>query len=505
MKYKRIVESVYSGIREKYEFIHQIAIHYNREDSCFDFDSQLKESEEYAKNSPKFTYMTIKLNQLAGIWDTVLAKSRKQNKGTEDIVKPSHKFIFIPSTHKRRNKPEASLYCKNLPPDNRLISIRIAASKNRSLLCILHEMGHFIGWRKRNDRLNQYMISMMAEAICLQVYEYACRELTGITSDDQTRIGCIYHVEQHYTSDIRNDSSEIIIALRKSLKDVEHGLQKRFNQFKAIYIDESRRGDGIEIDEAKGVEGAFFSSIQAIMLEAIYDMTADESFIEHIAEAIPNKERKKNEKLKSCLRSAFTKLRADVTMKKPLWFDEFEKRLEEPAADIFMIKMSGISIKQYIKLITIQLQELFAEIDYSEDQLYATLALPVNTVRFISVCMACNANEKDFRCSTDWFFKLLPFHTKALERIRLRKQLYEMYKSGVELRKSPDDLDFFDPTHHVVEYVSKLYDDDRYNEAKGEYKEYIQKMKRIVRQSISIWNSPFGDAIALLKLKCSKL
>ena len=128
MKYKCIVDRFYSEIYEKYKSIHHIAEKHNREDIYYKFNSQFSESKKYAERNPRFTYLSIELNKLAKLWDDILVTSRKLNKNIEEIVEPAHKFIFIPSTRIARNKPEASLYCKKLPPDNRLISIRITAS-----------------------------------------------------------------------------------------------------------------------------------------------------------------------------------------------------------------------------------------------------------------------------------------------------------------------------------------------------------------------------------------
>ncbi len=499
MKYEKVVDSIYSEINNEYESIRKTAEKYNRKDSTFDFSESFAESRKYAERNPAFAYLTIKLNQLAELWDATLVESRLNNSKDKDIVMPRHRFLFVHNARYEMNKPKASLYCKNLPPDKRLICIQVTRKKPYNLLCILHEMGHFIGWRKRDTRLDTYMIPMIAEAICLQLYEYACRELTDVSSDYDARIGCILHLEPHYANHIRSESSKILMALRKIQSTIKEELRKCYNISKKIYIEECNKNGELEIEEAKGVKSAFFSCIQALLLDTIYNMLTDKCFIEKcIIQATFDETDVDKGKLQNCLRKAFVKLEHDIESGKPLWYDEFEKRLEEPAADVFMIKMSGINIRQYIDLITVQLQELFIDKEYSEDRLYTTLALPVNTVRVISICLSFNAQEKDFLYSTDWIFKKCGFRTKTLERICLREQLYAMYKVAIELRKNADENDFFDPTHFVVDYVNELLIDPRYN--KEDKYPYLEKMRQITKQTMSIWNSWFGSIIAYFKI-----
>lgn len=500
MKYSKIVDDFYKKVNKKYDDIWFDAQNAKKDDIEFSFDKDYKESRSFAKMHPRFAFLTIKLNQLAEQWDEVLLSSRDARAKGGEVVKPEHTFLFSP-LHSSLVTPEAMLYCKNLPPDRRMIKIKINTKEKYALLCALHEMGHFIGYRKRADRLRLYFIPMITDAICEQLYEYACSSFLGVDLNSNVRMGLVYYTEKKYADHIRSFACSIISGIRNIHKCLFSEINNRYEQYSEDYLRECKISeDEMEKLEGNGARDAFFSCVEAILLVVLSDVLSNKVLIAKYSSEIVSEERDETvaEKYKPHIQKAFEQLEQDVNENKPFWFEEYEKRLEEPAADIFMIKMSGITPKEYISLITYQLQLMVvSDISY-KDQLSSLLGQPENYVRFLSVCAAAGATKQDFLPLTDAFFKHFPIVNKRIQRIHLREQLWEMYCSALKLKNAPDgEDDFFDPTRYSFEYVSDLFSDHRYNSM-------VSKEKLLTKEIMDLWNRPFANLVAYCKLAFPK-
>ena len=499
MKYKEIVRTLFSEYEKAYKCIRRQAITNAKDDTSYQFSDDFDRSYRYALSNPRYALLNCSILRLAHLWDQMLLVSRKKAAENEAaVVIPQHTFMVLPPSKTRDQSPTARLYCKNMPPDNRMIFIQMSSNRTKDFLCTLHEMGHFIGYRMRKKRLQDYFLPMIAEAVCLQWYDYSCKLLFDRPIDSKERIGCSLHIESNYAQRVRNSSSEIVIGFQRVYPRIKNEIQKRYYAYLDDYLSGCKKsGEQLEGAEANGTEAGFFTCVEAIMLIALSDYLSDKEFWDKCILDIISGVSQQQDEVEQCIRAAIRSLQEEVDQGKPAWYEEYEKRLEEPAADIFMLKMSKASAKKYIQLITEQLQELFASEVYSIEQLNTTLAMPSNTVRFLSVCAALHAQKSDFIYPMDKIIKALPWRTDALERAGLRAQLWAMFESAKKLRKEPNgECDFLDPTRYVFQYVEELMNDSRYSSDNAQIKEG----QRLTLQTMKIWTSPFARLWAYIAL-----
>lgn len=484
-KKKKLLSAVYLPIRQEYESIRE-STPTQYDDQEFQFAEYIKLSEYHAYHHPAWAYMNQQLNLLAQKWDDTLYKNRvnKLNKllAPYPPLHPRHSFLLVPS--KRAASASAVHYDKYMPPDHRLIAISIRDISYQSLACIYHEMGHFIGFRNRQDRLFQYFIPILVDTILTLIFEMTCRSYireTPVSSKDILTYSR-YSEDKEYNSDVRAYARQVIGILQAIRSDLQQCILDAYAAESERFFHELTKSKNSESKQLGiSVKMGFFASIRIPMvrcIESVLTSSDNQQRWKQVAEkliaSIPTTAIKHNcslthaiqEQLCASINTIASETKETFSLHSlPSWYLECEQFMEEPAADVFMLKMTGASCKEYIDLVVRQLQNVIGS--YSVDRMRIAINKPVIHQRVLSIAMALHAQHSDFIGSENQEIEIsgVPDPDAIHQQNAAKEQLWSMYQCALNLssQHSHSNNDFFDPTRYLFKYVDELWHDNRYN------------------------------------------
>lgn len=469
---KRLLETVYQPIEAEYNAIHATSSK-PENNSDFPFANLIECSRSFACRHPYLAYLNKQLNLLAREWDSTLWENRKvKGELSIPLLTPRHSFLLVPS--KQSSSASAKLYNKTMPPDHRLVAISVPGVTRQLLACIYHEMGHFIGYRNRQARLADYFIPILIDKILTLVYEMTCRRYSGGVPVPSKHIVTYtrYSEDMEYNINVRTYAQQMIQCLQSIRKDILSCINKEYQELTDSFVSTAFASTVVEEQQlAISIKMGFFASIHGLMIRVLVNVLSNVENLQRweaiVAKTLSGQVSQSKtdiwQHITEAINSINTELAENIeAFSLPLWYEECEQYLEEPAADIFMLKMIGFSCKEYIDLIIEQLQNVIGST--SIERIERALNKPVIHQRVISVALALDAQSSDFVDSES--SPISRNNAEYQQRRAAQKRLLSMYQCARKLSELPEavDGDFFDPTPYLFKYVNDLWHDQRYSD-----------------------------------------
>ena len=165
-------------------------------ESIFDFDRVIKYSKKLCIACPEYSKLMEYINSLATAWDEMIEQEFDRD-ARQEILRRKHSYILVPKGYiiekvipRTQTIPFAMMFNAADSPDNRIIAIVIdeSLSVKDNINVILHEVGHYIGCRKRIaidgkvSRLD-YQVALSIESFLRKIYLVACANLLSVDID----------------------------------------------------------------------------------------------------------------------------------------------------------------------------------------------------------------------------------------------------------------------------------------------------------------------------------
>lgn len=494
---EQLLATVYQPIEKEYDDIQRESAQLGN-NTDFPFAEFVGRSKSFAYHHPYFALLNKRLNCLAHEWDSTLLENRKgKDQTSTELLKPSHCFLLVPNKHIA--SASAKLYDKAMPPDHRLVAISISGVTQQSLACIYHEMGHFIGFRNRQARLTDYFIPVLIDKLLTLIYEMTCRHhISGVPAQSKhiasyTR----YSEDQEYNINVRSYASQMIRCLQAIRKDMLYRVTKEYQAFTNTLPNCTKE----EKQLALSVKMGYFASVHGLMTRTLVKVLSCKENLQRwnelISQRLAGQESPYANDQWLHISTAITIVVAELnecikTYTLPLWYEECEQYLEEPAADVFMLKMIGFSCQEYIELIIKQLQNVIGST--SIERIERAIDKPSIHQRVIGIAMALNAQSSDFVNVGRPDGKI--DDAEYQQKRAAQKRLLSMYQCARKISELPEAAvgDFFDPTPYLFKYVDELWHDQRYAEFAQKHKMLLDSVRDCV-----LLSSKFGTNLRAWK------
>lgn len=497
-KWMKQVDLIYDSLMTG--FADNICNIHNNNEAFQAFTEKLNISRQFAYKHPEFAILQALLNNIAQSWDLEIERNR-QIRNPSHMLKPYHRFLMVPIHQRMSPYPiiQAVMFLKEELPDSRTVVINLSSLNRDSLRCLMHEMGHFVGFRDRKNRLIEVFIPILADSICRNVYECACSYATFDELNSSSWAMVSYSEDESYSKRTNTFAYHLINGLREIHPVLVSGISGEYQEVLRVYTDPNENHE-IADRELRSIHSGFFCSIDYIMLTAICNLLHSAEFEEKVRNivseySVRNCPEAESELLERMLEGfSFIKSTLFRYNEKPLWYTECENILEEPAADMFMIKMSNMNARQYVDLMTKQIQNAPSVSSFADMQ--SILSQRAVHVRVVGVAHSMGMKPSVVRRLLYQVLEhILPRSTRLYQRIRVKEQLNCMLEKANELIMSPMDSDFFDPTRYVFKYIKGLWEDRRYSDFMCRHGggmhllEYVWRLRRIpgARVIAKIW------------------
>lgn len=504
LRWKEQIDKIYGSIMDG--FSDNVCDQKNNPEDFLEFRKQLDISKHFAYKHPEFAILQDLLNKFASDWDSEIEKNRVI-KNPSYMLSPYHRFLLVPDQHQDSTSPviRANMFVKSDLPDARTVVIKLGSLERDTFRCILHEMGHFVGFRDRQKRLFNYFIPILADSICRDVYECACSYATFEELDLSSWTMENYSEDESYSKRTSTFAYHVIRILREIHPELICDLKCRYQEILNMYTDPTQNEE-VTDREARSIHSGFFCSIDYVMLTTICDLLHSAEFEAKVSEitsrySAQNCPESECELRKRVLEGfVYIKSTLSICAPKPSWYIVCENMLEEPAADVFMTKMSNMNSHQYVDLMTRQIQNIPSVNSYADMQ--SILAQRSVHVRIVGVTHAMGMKPSLLRELFQWVGRrVLPRTSRVYQRIIVKQQLKSMLELANKLSIERMESDFFDPTRYTFQYIKSLWSDKRYSEFVHHHRkqmhmlEYVWWLRRI----------PFAGAASKLWLNFQNL
>ncbi|MGI6687922.1 MAG: hypothetical protein ACOX6Y_06165 [Christensenellales bacterium] len=154
----------------------------------------LKKDEKFFSHTYNKKEM-LDINNLADLWDQYKSQKKKYND-----IKRKHIFLLTQEKTNKANMIKAEILNPADPPDERIVKIVVnpkwpeVLRRKTRVLSIFHEVGHYIGERKRKNINNDiekdreaYFLDLVLSEYLNQLYRYILSEVTGISEEQMPR------------------------------------------------------------------------------------------------------------------------------------------------------------------------------------------------------------------------------------------------------------------------------------------------------------------------------
>lgn len=447
-------------------------------------------------------YYQRKINNLVASWDNEY----------DTQIKREHIFMLCSND---QEPVQASMFFRALPPDKRLVMINIPMQQAYQpavlLPLLLHEIGHYIGVRHRNDS-NSPSITRATSFLNVAVQRFYIELLKYMFEMEYPEIIRLY---KDPAKDIKQceDSSYVahmIVTLLEGDKALKEMVTDRYQEYKKLVVEDCRkRIKDIEIRDREiyAIENNYFYSMYNITY-GVFETIMETDFVfnclnRHFRVCIDQLQSEEElfrniyNELLDRLDIAFERMRDELNKPNGICFlKESEEMLSEVAADIFMTSMSGMDSAQYLCMV----YEQYA-VDYRnlEDMIMDFEETPAANIRVLAVIFVLNKHKKKIM-----FDRLSTFEKKRLQSIAQtmvlsnsipssnKNEIYRSIEEGyIKLKRwlknafdlieeaknlqgwENDSYRLLSSTESIMQYAQLLYEDARYS--LDEHKEKLRK------------------------------
>lgn len=429
-----------------------------------DFPKLLMNSLRLVAGNRRLRLVTKTLNSVAEIWDKDVRKSPTER---------SHLFFFCSADVEADDDASNTIYTRMFydfaPPDHRLICIFLPVGAKYTQLDFyetLHEAGHFIGRRIRKDRIELFRKAVVAE-FCNQVYLHTMRE--ALHEPTHQNIHPNIEEDVYYAKQLRKLSFSARKSVMKLFRDLEissveytNALNRMKQDITAGYQKENYR-ERAENALANG----YFSFATPVVLSALQSKLSTQK--DDVAESIKAAFEKVFAELDECLSNPEALI--------PLWVKVCERQYQEPAADLFMIRITKMNAQKYIRFALTTTYNCWAGLKKKNPGLTLTFLQYLSNdevfPKYVGILCSVFSEDCDRIIDGSRRFKARCFprtRNKAmkaeLERgYNLIRQAIKAYQdakpSAVDKSNEKDQevlLTIFNPIHRVYSYMSMVQD-----------------------------------------------
>lgn len=434
-------------------------------DSKFHFEARKERFLYFSNRTRFFKEMNLVLSDLVHEFDSAIIMPRREAQASQlGIVMPNAEHLcFIAPYKSDKTGIFSEMYFDYLPPDKRLIYIGLDKSIWRSPMVVLHEVGHFIGIRQRPEVRMRCFLELISHTLSFLILnEYRA----NISHQQKTE-------EEKLSEEVA-----IITYIRDSFKS---NLYRRLEQAIKAHRDDKRaslhsRGvgyDDLSLFEKNDVASilGYFRFIRPIIIHSLIEIL--DNSLQHLKEEHNLSELSTFGALEEAIRAKYNEL--DENWRRgtiPDWYQTREEQLEETIADIFMMKISGASVSDFIESIIYQYQIKTGARSIS---LTNGSLMP----RIIAVCKAMDATEKDFSRKYDRFMKYLPYDLPIVCRYQTRMNIRKCY---VEFLSTSDVSDTYKLITRYAKSIWKSGLKSGNDETDLSYDGFISSHKELIDQ-----------------------
>lgn len=447
----------------------------------FHYKSRISRCKRYALVFPFFRKLNCILNTLIEQFDEEVIAVRREQQGYDfdlDMPHAQHRCFVAPHKSKRTGI-FSEMYNDHLPPDKRLIYIGLDYSIWRTAIGVLHEVGHFIGIRKRVGERIECFIKLIAHTLSFLIFNDYCANLAGKSTMGSLIIN--YYNQGDVPSEALPDAK---LVNKYIVGHFKPGLETRLQRDIKTTIDEIKKTlspkgkdynnltfmERVDIATVMG----YFRYIRPIIMNSLV------GYLEDTLKEIKGRKELANvttlDKLVEVIRDRCTEVNNCYQSGKiPPWYQTKEEQLEETIADIFMMRISGVSVSDFLENIIYQYQLASGTKDVS---LTNGTLLP----RIISVCMAMNATDSDFSRWYDRILDIIPFDFAIKRRYETRMRLHKCYNDA----KKTDNLS--DSYRILIEYSKSIWErrqtgaEASERETLPSYEKFLRDNKPLIKQ-----------------------
>lgn len=425
-------EDLYAGfnseLREKYDdMLDEVCLQYSlicAEDNNQEFVGEIRrfQFEGLLRNSPfkdgvvsakTLLYFQKLIHQFAKTWDQLVNKDTGRD--------GSHIYFLTYITDYKDTKVIAKEFNRFGKTDRKLIAITIPENTRRiNYLPFLHEMGHFIGGRNREER-KKILIDLTVLCFLRQVYNHCVAHFHGVSPNTPIKA----HNGLNTTLDLQEDAfcTHIILNLKPIYEDLKSNIQQISNRTRW-----KKQEDGFSKDFVGWIVECLVKNLARC---GLWDAKIDEIK----ANGYHGKEYEV-EILRKSGKEVLALFDADEVSSIACLIDSFE----EPIADSFMVRVGGIGFRQYLSIILSQTWARWDKIkneEGSKEEYKEYVAAEVSRIRILSICHAMEAKEKDICSILD---RINVFTRKGRCNYAVRIMLREMNKKQNDICDWEDKL-----------------------------------------------------------------
>ena len=410
-----------------------------------------------SKRANKLLELQSNIFHLAYEWDTwVYDKRREQFPDQPNLPRGEHLFFLTYQQKPTHKTFYVKTFNSHLPPDQRLVAIAIPEKRPRlNHMPVLHEMGHVIGCRKRSER-QKYLFEFVLLYILCEIFKECITEYSGLTPGKPIEIPVIRRPEQYnyYERNWWNYSENIC-----------QNLQIIYNRLSQKVGPSLNRPDWVI---------SYADEYVSLKRDHIVDILNHRDFwYDCLPEDAAGRLWNAYERLTSREKTPFLTVCDNV-------IDIFE----EPAADCFMIKIGGLSLRKYIKMVMEEAWDTWTETrrTVSEESFLAYMASDITRYRVLAICFAMIQDRPAEKAALYLKNPLAYFSAKGRNINRAKKMFSDMYR----MQTMADHEDFLqkllNPQQILSEYIQLVFHHDHFKEIRRiPTRTYVKKIRKLIK------------------------
>lgn len=445
-----------------------------------DYKNCIKNSKIFTFKNPRARKEMILINQLAKAWDDFI----KEHQKSEPTIERQHYFLLGNNKKNsgRTSKEYAYVKAHNLnykdPLDKRIIFIEVKNGKKRlfrkrdRVMSTLHEVGHFIGNRRRcnpseYNRKIAY-IKLITSAFCIQLHRLILSNIIGVPSD-------LINASPETNTYINPQYRLLSFKLRKKIYDISDAIHEEITDKFKNELKSRQISNASSPDEQKAIEAGYFQYLEPAMGKVIKEMldldTPNANWIPQFMNILKDLSTNDDELTnKELARKIFIEIKKDLPIESQdatqkggnCWVQSCGLLLQEIAADIFMLRITEEfpSASKYFKFIVDATIDLLEEYKIPYHYIEYIMNNGVILPRIIAVQQSIEPKMKSVDFSALGLGAKAGLTKRSAARFAGMKLINDVLRKYNETETLTGDdkeiQELFNPLHEAVKYAKKI-------------------------------------------------